>query len=310
VTSFHQKPLETFWRRELVDLELSGREGVHLHLLGWTKPENRNLIIISPGRTEAAVKYVEWFYDLKDSGYDIWAVDHRGQGLSGRMLEDTHKGHVEDFEDYVTDFVSIVQHLKSQKKYQKVVVMAHSMGGAIACSSFMKRPGLYDALILSAPMLKLKLKGFPNWIAKMYFWFLCKMGEGHLYALSRGKAETLEPFKGNRVSHDPDRFEFYRRLQHQLPLIQMGGPTNSWVYQSASYTERYSEDQRLNVPILCFMAGDDDYVVNRKLEKYISAWSDYSQMIKFPKSYHELFMEDDSVRQSILIEIRRFLSRF
>ncbi|GAB4023871.1 MAG: lysophospholipase L2 [Bdellovibrio sp.] len=310
MTSFHQKPLETFCRRELLDLELTGVGGLLLHLLGYTQESNQNLLVISPGRTEAAVKYVEWIYDLKDSGYDIWAIDHRGQGLSGRMLEDTHKGHVEQFEDYITDFVNILTYLKQQKKYKKVIVMAHSMGGAIASSAGMKRKGLYDAIILSAPMLHLKLKGFPSWVARIYFWFLCLLKEGHLYALSRDKAETLAAFKGNRVTHDRDRYEFYRAQQYHQPLIQMGGPTNNWVYQASSYVSNYSEEQKLNVPILCFLAGDDDYVVNRSIEKYVSAWSDHSQIIKFPKSYHELFMEDDSVRQVILIEVRRFLSRF
>ncbi len=30
-------------------------------------------------------------------------IDHRGQGRSGRLLSDTHRGHVVNFSDYVDD---------------------------------------------------------------------------------------------------------------------------------------------------------------------------------------------------------------
>ena len=43
------------------------------------------------GRTEYAEKYAELFYDLKDLGFSLYIYDHRGQGLSSRLLADRGK---------------------------------------------------------------------------------------------------------------------------------------------------------------------------------------------------------------------------
>lgn len=61
------------------------------------------MIVICPGRIESYVKYAELAYDLVHTGFDVLIIDHRGQGLSGRMLSDTHRGHVDNFSDYVDD---------------------------------------------------------------------------------------------------------------------------------------------------------------------------------------------------------------
>jgi pimeloyl-ACP methyl ester carboxylesterase len=42
-------------------------------------------------------------------GFDVLIIDHRGQGLSGRMLSDTHRGHVDNFSDYVDDLAAFWQ---------------------------------------------------------------------------------------------------------------------------------------------------------------------------------------------------------
>ena len=42
------------------------------------------MLVISPGQGEPALKYAELVYDLKDTGYDIFVIDHRGQGASDR----------------------------------------------------------------------------------------------------------------------------------------------------------------------------------------------------------------------------------
>ena len=68
-----------------------------------TSPEHTKAIVVVNGRIECTWKYQELFYDLFQQGYDIYSFDHRGQGLSDRLIEDQQMGYVEDFEDYVQD---------------------------------------------------------------------------------------------------------------------------------------------------------------------------------------------------------------
>ncbi len=52
------------------------------------------MVVISIGRIKSCVKYPEVADDLFQCGYDVMIIDHRGQGLSGRLLADSHWGHV------------------------------------------------------------------------------------------------------------------------------------------------------------------------------------------------------------------------
>ena len=71
--------------------------------------KNDRVIVVCPGRIESYIKYAELAYDLFHLGFDVLIIDHRGQGLSGRMLPDTHRGHVDNFSDYVDDLAAFWQ---------------------------------------------------------------------------------------------------------------------------------------------------------------------------------------------------------
>ncbi|WP_254555300.1 alpha/beta fold hydrolase, partial [Salmonella enterica] len=66
-------------------------------------------IVICPGRIESYVKYDELAYDLFHLGFDIFIIDPRGQGRSGRMLSDPHRGPVDHFHDSVVDLAAFWQ---------------------------------------------------------------------------------------------------------------------------------------------------------------------------------------------------------
>lgn len=86
------------------------------------------MIVVCPGRIESYIKYAELAYDLFHLGFDVLIIDHRGQGLSGRMLPDTHRGHVDNFSDYVDDLAAFWQQEVQPGPWRKRYILAHSMG--------------------------------------------------------------------------------------------------------------------------------------------------------------------------------------
>lgn len=101
-TAFATGPLLNFWKQR-EEGEFTGVENVPIRYVRFISPQHDKVILLCPGRIESYVKYPELAYDLFHSGYDVVIIDHRGQGRSGRLLADSHCGHVVEFEDYVDD---------------------------------------------------------------------------------------------------------------------------------------------------------------------------------------------------------------
>ena len=70
-----------------------------LYWMKLTSPEHNKAILVVNGRIECCSKYQELFYDLFQQGYDVYSYDHRGQGLSDRLIEDKQMGYVDEFDD-------------------------------------------------------------------------------------------------------------------------------------------------------------------------------------------------------------------
>ena len=68
----------------------------------------RGTVLFLNGRTEYMEKYAEVIGELGDRGFEVYSCDWRGQGLSDRMLADSQRGHVDDFEDYLVDLAQLV----------------------------------------------------------------------------------------------------------------------------------------------------------------------------------------------------------
>ncbi len=73
----------------------------------------RGFIVLFPGRGEGSFEYYETAIDFIGRGFvPFYLLDHRAQGLSSRLLADSHKGHIASFDDYVDDAEAFVSAVK------------------------------------------------------------------------------------------------------------------------------------------------------------------------------------------------------
>jgi len=140
-------------------------------------PGPRGSVVIAPGRTEASVEYFETAIDLATRGFGpAYVVDHRGQGLSPRLLPDPHKGHVERFEDYIDEFEAVLDAIRGDLETMDagaavpLCFESNSMGGAIGLGHLQRvgDDGPFAAAALLGPMLHVSYLGFtgrpPTWL--------------------------------------------------------------------------------------------------------------------------------------------------
>lgn len=128
------------WERRVVPIP---RDGYRLRYSRFgCAPGDRGALVISPGRSEPSYEYAETAIDFIARGFGpVYVVDHRGQGLSPRLLADLSKGHIEHFPDYIKDFAVFVDAVQADLASlgapdAPLFLTSNSMGGAIAIGYF------------------------------------------------------------------------------------------------------------------------------------------------------------------------------
>lgn len=123
--------INPFWEEQVSRGHFIGKGDIEVHY-AWCIPNTpRATIVISSGRIESYLKYKELVFDLYQNGFAVFILDHRGQGLSGRMTHDPQHGYVADFDDYVDDLVYFTQKIVIPKQQGSLQLLCHSMAGPL-----------------------------------------------------------------------------------------------------------------------------------------------------------------------------------
>ncbi len=182
---------------------LEGRGGVKIRVM--TAPAaaspTRGSVLVCPGRTEFIEKYFEVLRELQRRGFAVFCIDWRGQGLSGREVEDGLKGHFDSFDDPVNDLATALK-LLADKLPGPHIGLAHSMGGAILLRALQTRRVELDGAVFVAPMWG--IAGLDG-LAKGFTRFMTSLGAGGMFAPGVPRKWKREAFQRNPVTNDHGR---------------------------------------------------------------------------------------------------------
>ena len=270
-------------------------------------PHAKANIVISSGRTESMVKYKELVYDLMQNGYSVYILDHRGQGFSSRTLANPQIGHVENFYDYVDDLKFFVENFVPKKP--KCILLAHSMGGAIASLYVEQYRDDFDALVLSSPMhepLVLR-EGLTSRVCSS---LQERQKNLHEFVLGTAKSDILETtFEQNDLTHSKIRFEIMQKEYAKNPTIRIGGMSKQWLREACKWSRKSQEmAHKIKIPVLLFEAENDTAVTARGHYNFCSRVKQCS-LVHIRGAYHELFIEKDRIRKEVLEEILSFIAK-
>lgn len=276
---------------------LEGRGGVKVRVL--TAPsargEPRGTVIVAPGRTEFIEKYFEVIRELQARGFAVFCIDWRGQGLSGREVENSLKGHFVSFDDPVNDLSTALK-LLADRLPRPYIGLAHSMGGAILLRALMTRRIELDAAAFSAPMFG--IQGLSDF-GKKYVRFMVSLGAGGTFAPGVEKKWKRENFKKNPVTHDKARHDRCQGLIAEEPRLALAGPTVGWVSAASDATEAFRTPGALahvRIPVLIATAGEEQLVDNASQEAVVHELPDVRH-VTIEGAKHEILMESDAIRQ-------------
>lgn len=300
-----------FWQTRL-EGKITGKDGLRLYWCAFKKQGHKRAVVLANGRIEASIKYQELMFDLFEQGYDVYSLDHRGQGQSERLVVGSDIGHVNYFSDYAEDLHLFVEQVVSRTAYQKRALLSHSMGGAIALFYAKKRPNTFDAIVLSAPMLGIQLPKPLALIAEPLSYFLAYFANPANFSLGQDHYKAL-PFPLNRTSGCKVRYLWCQALYEQNPNIKVGGVSNRWVWQALK-TCRYlkTHASEIATPVLLLQAERDQIVSNQAMTYFVHAREIAGRKTEFhclPEAKHELLFEQDTIRNQTLAFVFDFLDK-
>ncbi|KPD04286.1 lysophospholipase L2 [Moellerella wisconsensis] len=314
-SAFTNGSLLDFWNQREED-QFLGIDNIPIRYVRFINSSHNKAIVISPGRSESYIKYPEVAYDFFHLGYDIFIIDHRGQGRSGRMLADPQKGHVEKFSDYIDDFQTFIELEVKCRHYLKCFAVAHSMGGAILSGYLLRDSMTFDAAALCAPMIGINLP-LPSWLAN----FIVERAEPRWairndYAVSTGKWQPL-PYLINVLTHSYERYRRYLRYYADYPELRLGGPTYHWIRESFSIGKQLiAKAGEIDLPLMVLLASEDKVVSNRELMAFCDArraaqtGRDEKLPLVIEGAHHEILFESDALRAMALNSICDFFDQF
>ena len=233
--------------------------------------DGRSLVIVH-GASEHGARYDHLARLFADRGWTVIIGDSRGHGRSGG-----NPMHVRRFEDYLCDLDAVWKHHGLEPSH--TALMGHSFGSLIAARFAQTRPEKLAALVMLAPLLRLKVEVNPLVVAwgKFMSWLVPSVRfESRIDPLHTTRDEV------SLAARDAD------------PLIHRS-VTCGWFFQmKAALKAVWDETGSLTMPVLIAQGGADRIVDPEMARPWLDRVPSTDKELKwFPNDYHELHNEPD-----------------
>lgn len=290
-------------------------DGWELRNISWPQrkkdsSEFRGSLLFLPGRGDHYEKYLESLAELHAAGLNVTAFDWRGQGGSGRMLDDPSIGHIEDFAIWIDDLSQIYKNW-SENNPGPHFLMSHSMGGHLVMRALAEKAVNPDGVILSAPMLGLVADPVPFFIRYNVVKLLTKVGlaEKHAWKVSE-KPFSPESARAKILTHDTERYEDEMFWWQHRPDVKLGPASWRWVEQAMKSTralEKPNTLEHIKAQMLILATTADQLVDTDRIIDDAKRLSNCELILYGEEASHELLRECDEVRDDCMGHIMRFI---
>ncbi len=282
----------------------AGYDGAPLRFARWepTRGPRRGSVCVFGGRAEFIEKYFEVIADLRRRGFAVATMDWRGQGGSHRALSNRAKGYVGNFAEYDRDLARFMTGVVLPDCPPPYYALAHSMGANILLRQASQNGAWFDRMVLTAPLIAIDQRRLrhPFWVARSGAALARGLGLSSLF-VPGGKARPLElePFDGNPLTSDHERWNRTRAVLEAAPHLALGAPTMGWLNAALGSCALLSEPEypfSVKVPALLIAAGEDEIVSTRAIEEF-GVRLKLGMHLLLANARHEILQENDHVRQ-------------
>ena len=283
-------------------------DGVRLRIALWPLDGAKGTVLIFTGRTEYIEKYAHVAADLHAAGYAVASLDWRGQGLSDRLMDDPHRGHVGAFGDYQKDIKTLLSTIEIKGMPPPLAILAHSMGGCIGLRALIEGLPVKGA-IFSAPMWGIVMAPALRPVAWVLTRAASAFGVGGTLAPGTNKRSFIlnDPFEDNTLTRDPKMWAIMGEQIKEVPGLELGGPSLDWLRLAIGECAAIMRAPAPKIPALTFLGDNERIVEPSAIHDKMNAWPGGALTI-VKEGEHEGFMETPDKRARITQESIAFLN--
>ena len=256
---------------------ITASDGLKLYTKEWIPPQYKGIICLIHGYGEHVNRYNHMADYFNKNGFAVVGMDTRGYGQSEGI-----RGHVANFEVFMTDIESLINDVKSKYKNSPVFLYGHSMGGNLVLNYAIRRkPTNLAGVIASAPLIQTAFQ--PGKILI----FLAKTMRS-IYPTFAQSTKLIQ----EHLSKDPSVIAAYRA--DPLVFDSMSAAAGASILEANAFLDAY--EGALSVPVL-IMHGDEDKLTSQPaseaFEKRLKSDATYK---KWAGMYHEIHNEPEKQR--------------
>ncbi len=286
----------------------AGKGDLPLQFRIFQAPLPKGAVVMVNGYSETQMMYEELEQQLNAAGYTVYSYDHRGQGLSARLISDPEVGYVENFDDYVDDLGLFVEKVVKPRETSPPALISHSTGGLISAFYAARHPEAFRKMVFSAPYFEINTHWMPEWLALFIVRASCAVGRCERYAFTQGSFDADKyQFEDNHLTHSRSRFEYLKAMVWKKPQLLIRGASNRWLRETIAASRRILDSATaIKAPILLLQAGDDFYVKPFRQDEFCARTT--CTKVRLAGSFHEILLEDDPIRDLAVSAILKFLA--
>ena len=273
-------------------------------------PDARAECVMVGGFGEFIEKQFETVRDLASRGIAVWCLDWRGQGGSVRPRRLPTRPRARKFDRDAKDLAAFTA-AKLPGRLPRLLV-AHSMGGAIALVCLKHHPHLFAAAVLSSPMVGLRTGRVPPTLFRLITGPARAAGLGVCFipGAHKWRPGQLPSPERNRVTTDAERGALRHAWFTAEPGLRLDQATYGWVDSALALVARISKPEFLTgirTPILMGRAGRE-VVVSPAAQRRAAHLLPNCTLVELPESKHDPFLERDTIRDYWLSCLDRFIA--
>jgi lysophospholipase len=228
--------------------ELTAPDGVAIPYREWWRPDARAVVLYLHGQGDHSGPFTAMGDLLHEQGFNVYAHDHRGFGLSRER-----RGDIPSYDHFITDALLMVHHACSRNPGLPVFLLGLSMGGHLALRTAYRAGKAIAGAIALSPGFKLRRRPPLLMVAKAL-----------VYALL-WPTRPLPAVTGNIITT--------RNQTH----LQRAGQDEHWVraftgrfYLEAVRSIRKARHElaHLQVPVLIMQAGEDHLICPEESRRF------------------------------------------